>query len=343
VHSLPPRVTVFIPTYNRARFLRHAIDSVLAQTYGDFRLEISDNASTDETPAVVASYDDPRIVSIVQPENIGMLGNHNQFLERVDTEYALILPDDDAIHPELLDRTVRVLDEHPEAGAVHTAFDVLGPENELLQEHANWTYGLTDDAVESAAEFIEESMSWSCRICASTTLMRVAALPPGGMRQEDFPAVDFGMWLRMAAAGWSFAFIGDTLGEYRIHGGSHSAAFGEPSGAGYVQDTQIVSRLKEVKDGFVDAHADRLDDPARLKRLAEVSRRRELVVMARNLTLPERRAVPTFRALADAVRSDPGVLLETSAWRLAAASLLGRRMVDRLKARRAPRTGGLAA
>ena len=335
MHSLPPRVTVFIPTYNRARFLRFSIDSVLAQTYGDFRLEISDNASTDETPEIVASYDDPRIVSTRLPENIGMLGNHNQFLERVDTEYALILPDDDAIHPELLERTVRVLDEHPEVGAVHTAFHVIGPENEVLQEDVDWTYGLTEDTVESAAEFIEESMTWSCRICASTTLMRVAALSSGGMSQDDFPAVDFGLWLRMAAAGWSFAFIADTLGEYRIHGGSHSAAFGEPTGAGYVQDTQIVSRLKEVKDGFVDANADRLDNPARLTRLAEASRRRELVVMARNLTLPERRAVPTFRALAGAARSDPGVLLETSAWKLAAASLLGRRMVDRIKERRA--------
>ena len=61
-----------------------------------------------------------------------MLGNHNWFLERVETEYALILPDDDLIHPELLERAVRVLDERPRAGTVHAGFDVIGRENEVL-------------------------------------------------------------------------------------------------------------------------------------------------------------------------------------------------------------------
>ena len=61
-------------------------------------------------------------------------------------------------------------------------------------------------------------MKWSCRICASTALMRTEALPEDGMIADDFPAVDFGMWLRMAAAGWEFAFLGETLGAYRIHG-----------------------------------------------------------------------------------------------------------------------------
>ena len=330
-----PRVTVFIPTYNRARLLRFAIDSVLAQTYGDFRLEISDNASSDETPEVVASYSDPRIVSIRQPENIGLLANHNRFLERVQTDYALILPDDDVIYPNLLERGVRVLDERPRVGTVHSSFNVIGPANEVLQPDVNWTQGLTEDVVESADEFIRESMSWSCRVCASTALMRTAALPADGMLEDDFPAVDFGMWLRMAGGGWDFAFLGDTLAAYRIHGGSHSAAFGAPQGPGYVQGGEIVSRLKAVKCRFVDAHADTLGHPAALKRRAERSRRRELVILARNLTLPQRRAIPTFRALIDATRSDPGVVLEMSAWRLAGASLLGSRVVDRLKEGRA--------
>ena len=53
--------------------------------------------------------------------------------------------------------------------------------------------------------------------------------------------------------------------------------------------------------------------------------------MARNLTLPERRPLPTFRALAEAVRADPGVLLDAPAWKLAGASLIGRRLTDRVK------------
>jgi glycosyltransferase involved in cell wall biosynthesis len=327
------RVTVFIPTHNRAGLLPHAVAGVLEQTYGDFKLIVSDNASDDETPGVIARFDDPRLEYVRQPENLGLLGNHNWFLERVDSDYALILPDDDLVYPELLARAVAELDSHPRAGIVHAAFDVVDEEGNVLLSHVNWTYGLESNCVESADEFIAESMRWSCRICASTALMRTSALPPDRMSAGDFPAVDFGMWLRMAAAGWEFAYLDETLGAYRIHGASHSAAFGPPRGPGYVQGVEIVSRLKAVKLRFLDQHNGRIEDPRKLRRVAEQARRRELVTMARNLTLPERKPLPTFRALAEAVREDPGTLLAAPAWKLAGGSLLGPRLVDLIKER----------
>src|SRR4051812_26982825 len=272
-----PRVTVFLPTYNRAKLLPYAIRSVLAQTYDDFKLVVSDNASVDDTPAVAASFDDPRLEYVRQPENLGLLGNHNWFLQRVETDYSLIVPDDDLVYPQLLERTVAELDRLPKAGVVHAAFDVIGEAGEVLLPHVNWTQGLEADAVESPAEFISESMKWSCRVCASTALMRTEALPQEGMSADDFPAVDFGMWLRMAAAGWEFAFLDELLGAYRIHGTSHSAAFGPPQGAGYLQGIEIVSQLKAVKLRFVDQQAGALENPGRLRRLAEDAHRRELV------------------------------------------------------------------
>src|SRR5690349_22831899 len=98
-----PRVTVVIPTYNRARFLPGAIDSVLAQTFGDFRLLVADNASTDETEAIVARYEDPRIDYVRRDENLGITANHNLALRDVSTEYCLIVPDDDVLFPQILE------------------------------------------------------------------------------------------------------------------------------------------------------------------------------------------------------------------------------------------------
>lgn len=334
VHNAPvPRVSVFIPTYNRAMLLPHAIRSVLEQTFDDLRLVISDNASEDETPEVVASFDDPRIEYVRQPANLGLLGNQNWFLTRVETDFALILGDDDMLYPTLLERAVAEFDRLSRAGVVHTAFDVIDERGEVLLEDANWTYGLEHDCVESAAKFIRESMRWSCRICASTALMRTSALPTEGMVEKDFPAIDFGLWLRMAAAGWEFAFLSETLGAYRIHGLAHSAAFGAPQGPGYVQGIEIVSHLKAVKLDVLAQSDGRLSDAKRLRRLAEEARRRELVVMARKLTLPERKPGPTFRALAHAVRADPAVLLGAPPWKLAAGSILGPRVVEWLNQR----------
>jgi glycosyltransferase involved in cell wall biosynthesis len=206
------RVTVFIPTYNRAGLLPHAVAGVLAQTHDDFELIVSDNSSTDGTPDAVASFDDPRLRYVRQEENLGLLGNYNWFLDQVESEYALILPDDDLVYPELLERTVAELDRHPEAGVAHAAFDVIDGDGTVLLSHVNWTYGLEENQVESAREFIAESMRWSCRVCSSMALMRTAALPPGRMVVEDLPAIDFGMWLRMAADGWGFAYLDEALG-----------------------------------------------------------------------------------------------------------------------------------
>jgi glycosyltransferase involved in cell wall biosynthesis len=332
-----PRVTVFIPTYNRAKLLAHSIRGVLEQTFDDLRLVVSDNASEDETPEVVTSFDDPRLEYVRQPRNLGLLGNHNWFLARVETDYALILADDDLVYPTLLERAVPELDRRARTGVVHAAFDVIDEEGEVLLPHVNWTYGLEHDSVESPEEFIRESMRWSCRICASTAVMRTAALPPGGMVQQDFPAIDFGLWLRTAGAGWEFAFLNETLGAYRVHGTAQSAAFSTPQGPGYVQGIEIASHLKAIKLRFLAEADGRLPDTKRLRRLAEDARRRELVVMARNLTLPERKPGPTFRALAQAVRADPGVVLGAPPWKLAAGSLVGPRLVEWVKRRSSPR------
>src|SRR5918996_6400382 len=175
--ALGPRVTVCIPTRNRARWLAGSMQSVLAQTYEDFVLLVSDNASDDDTPEVVAGFDDPRVRYIRLEEDVGLVGNHNQLLERVESEYVLILPDDDLAYPDLLETTVAVLDAHPEAGMVHAGLDMIGPDGEVLTGDVNWTLGLEADTVESGAEFIRESMRYSCRVCASSALMRTAALP----------------------------------------------------------------------------------------------------------------------------------------------------------------------
>ena len=72
---------------------------------------------------------------------------------------------------------MRVLDERPAGRRRPAAFDVIGEGDEVLLADVNWTYGLTGRRGREPGEFVAESMKWSCRICASTALMRTAALP----------------------------------------------------------------------------------------------------------------------------------------------------------------------
>src|SRR4051794_29936209 len=112
------RVTVGIPTFNRSGMLRGAIESVLAQTYPDFRVLVSDNASDDDTPDVVRSFGDDRIHYVRAEQNIGAAGNFRRVLELADTEFLVILPDDDVLYPGHLRAAVEVLDRFENVGLV---------------------------------------------------------------------------------------------------------------------------------------------------------------------------------------------------------------------------------
>jgi glycosyltransferase involved in cell wall biosynthesis len=112
-----PLITTIIPTYRRPELLRRAIRSVLSQTYPHFQVCIYDNASGDETAAVVAQLgrDDPRVKYHCHPENIGMSANFTYGMERIDTPYFSILSDDDYLLPTFYETALAGFAAHPDA------------------------------------------------------------------------------------------------------------------------------------------------------------------------------------------------------------------------------------
>jgi glycosyltransferase involved in cell wall biosynthesis len=108
-------VTVGVPTYNRDGSLPRALDSVLAQSYGEFELLVADNASTDATPQVCAEYAerDERVRVIRQPVNSGLTANFNGVLGAAAGEFVMILADDDWLEPTYLEHCLAALDADP--------------------------------------------------------------------------------------------------------------------------------------------------------------------------------------------------------------------------------------
>src|SRR5665811_9119 len=96
------------------------------QTYRDFELLILDDASTDETPAVCASLDDPRIHCVRHPRNLGMTANWNKGFELARGRFVSLLHDDDQWESRFLERTVEVLERHPEVGFVYSGSEQMG-------------------------------------------------------------------------------------------------------------------------------------------------------------------------------------------------------------------------
>jgi glycosyltransferase involved in cell wall biosynthesis len=121
-----PRLTVGLPVHNGERFLRQSLDALLSQTFNDFELIISDNASTDSTPEICASYArrDPRIRYVRQPVNIGSAPNHNAVVALARGEYFKWASDDDLYGADLLGACVAELDAHSEIVLCH-AFEAF--------------------------------------------------------------------------------------------------------------------------------------------------------------------------------------------------------------------------
>lgn len=106
---MAPRVTISMSVRNVAPYVGEAIESVLAQTLGDWELVITDDASTDETVAVIERYDDPRIRCVRNAENRGTYWNRNRALATARGRYFTTLDGDDVYRPDKLARQVEAL------------------------------------------------------------------------------------------------------------------------------------------------------------------------------------------------------------------------------------------
>lgn len=104
-----PLITIAIPTFNRALWLQNCILAALSQTYGRLEVFVSDNASTDNTAEVLASFHDQRLRIIRQETNIGLLPNWNACLAGARGDYIVFVSDDDMIAPDMLERCIALL------------------------------------------------------------------------------------------------------------------------------------------------------------------------------------------------------------------------------------------
>lgn len=133
-----PLVSIGIPVYNGEAYIGEAIQSVLNQTFADFELLISDNASTDGTQAICNSFaKDERIRYIRQPANIGAGPNFNALVAPCKGTYFKWLAHDDAIAGDFLERCIATLERDPAAVLCSPPVSFIGPAGEKLGEYVS--------------------------------------------------------------------------------------------------------------------------------------------------------------------------------------------------------------
>lgn len=120
--NTPPRLSVGLPVYNGEKYLAESLDALLGQSYENFELIISDNASTDDTGAICQRYEkqDSRVRYFRQPRNIGLAPNHNFVVEKASGELFKWASNDDLYARDLLERCVDALDKYPNVVLAHS-------------------------------------------------------------------------------------------------------------------------------------------------------------------------------------------------------------------------------
>lgn len=130
-----PRVSIGLAVFNGERYLAQAIDSILAQTFTDFELILSDNASTDRTQAICRKYaaQDKRIRYYRNAENIGGANNENQTFRLSKGEFFRWAADDDVCAPELIEQCVEVLDHNPAVVLCYTMLTEIDEQGKSIK------------------------------------------------------------------------------------------------------------------------------------------------------------------------------------------------------------------
>jgi glycosyltransferase involved in cell wall biosynthesis len=208
-----PRISIVIPTYNHAHFLLTALDSIRAQTLGDWEAIVVNNFSEDDTIAIVESYDDPRI-RLVNFANHGIIATaRNHGLSLTQAPFIAFLDSDDLWYPEKLQRCMDKLAQGYDL--VCHAEVWVGPG----ERKRTVRYG-----PEARATYNSLLLDGNCISTSAVVVRREWLERAGGfsVQPEFVTAEDYELWLKLARNRARFGFENQVLGEYLIHEGNQS-------------------------------------------------------------------------------------------------------------------------
>lgn len=140
-----PFFSVVIPLYNKRNYVAAAIESVLAQTFGDFELLIVDDASTDGSAAVAKTFPDDRIRVISHERNKGLSATRNTGIREANADYVAFLDADDTWKPAFLETISQLIDSYREASVFATKYEEVHPGGRRLEHHFDVSDGIVDN------------------------------------------------------------------------------------------------------------------------------------------------------------------------------------------------------
>ena len=208
-----PIITVLMSVYNtKEEYLRTSIESILGQTFDDFEFLIYDDASDEKTKAVLASYNDSRIVLITNEQNRGLTHNLNAGIKAARGKYIARMDADDISYPERLEKCFDCMEKQPET-------NILGTFVKIGNRIKKCGYGLSTDLRKALCMIENPGL-----VHPSVMIRRSFFVDNNIYYDEHFrKSQDFDLWARCLEK-TSLDIYPEVLLEYRVHGGQISRA-----------------------------------------------------------------------------------------------------------------------
>ena len=211
-----PTISILMPVYNAQRFLKRAIESVLAQTFADFEFVIINDGSTDNSVSIVESFQDTRIRLVHNEKNIGLVSTLNKGLTLVNGKYIARMDADDISLPDRFQKQVDHLENHPETAVLAANILIINADED---EMGYWD----SDRANQSAEEIYTSMAKTCCIAHPTVLMRSEIIKRYQYNSTQKEGEDWDLWMRLLSEGYKIEKLPEVLLKYRVHAASFTA------------------------------------------------------------------------------------------------------------------------
>lgn len=202
-----PLVTILMPVYNGGKYLREAIDSILCQTFNDFVFLIIDDGSTDNSANIIKSYEDKRIVFLVNEKNIGISKTLNLGIDNSDTKYIARMDQDDISLPNRIAEQVNFMELKPDIGVCGTWMLAFNSKNQSALKKRP----IKNDAIKTAFLFYNP-------IAHPTAMIRKNILDKNNLQYDPLydGLEDYDLWERISFVA-KMENIPKALLFYRLH------------------------------------------------------------------------------------------------------------------------------
>jgi glycosyltransferase involved in cell wall biosynthesis len=224
-----PKISILLTSYNHAKYIREAIDSVLAQTFSDFELIIWDDASSDDSWDIIQSYSDKRIKAFRNEKNLlPHYGVNKTISEVARGEYFAMHHSDDVWAPDKLQKQVAYLDSHAQCGAVFTRTSTIGEDSLPLDDSKHFYSAIFDQPNRSRQEWLRHFFFRGNALCHPSMLIRKRCYEECGTYNDTLAQLpDFDMWVRLCFK-YEIHVLEDRLTSFRVRAGEMNSSGSRP-------------------------------------------------------------------------------------------------------------------